>query len=606
MTQVTAVRPAPTPPTPAPRGLIRWICTSNPFYALSAALFLVGLKLSVETQAEAVQTWALMGGLAAYTLLLAGAACLLVRTGEVWDDVRTIVLLVVLMLLATSVTFDEVLAFNPQRGVPLYLTGLLVAVGVSEAVLHGIRLRLPVLFRVPYYLTLAFFFLYPLTLVPVLGASRCEEGMWGMLGFSTIAGIVALTLLPAVRRGPSYTANNGSPWRWPLYPWTLFGVLAVAVVCRAFLLCWTMSLLDIYHPNGPQFGPFFLLLAPFGLAVAVVLLELGIVSRHWAVLAVAFALPIALVFLARIGLMHDPIYQECAGQFALRLGIDPVTVLLLAITTFYIYAALRRVPFSIEIMTAVLVVVAFLQPVNLSDGGNIPWRPTALVLAAAVQLGLGVRRRSAWRCLAAAAALIVAVDVALPHELTAPWRGFIRFHLILASVMVVGAAFRNAVGQLLRSLSATMVLLAFVATTLGTMDRPTTTVAWLIGAYPLGLALILAAYGWFLRHRGSQISAVIVGIGWTMTSGVRLYLLARQFVPGLDHIAVSLTLLALAVLISLGKAGVLTRWIDRILGPGWLPETQEKAPSVEPAPEGAFQSEPPPVTGELVQEGEPG
>ena len=51
----------------------------------------------------------MMLGMAGYTLLLAVTACLLVRFVGVWDDVRTVLLLVVLMFLATSVTFDEVL-----------------------------------------------------------------------------------------------------------------------------------------------------------------------------------------------------------------------------------------------------------------------------------------------------------------------------------------------------------------------------------------------------------------------------------------------------------------------------------------------------------------
>ena len=86
----------------------------------------------------------------------------------VWDDVRTVMLLVVLMFLATSVTFDEVLARDPARGVACYLGGLAFAVAVSEGMLRGARLALPPLFRVPYYLGLALFFLYPVALTPML------------------------------------------------------------------------------------------------------------------------------------------------------------------------------------------------------------------------------------------------------------------------------------------------------------------------------------------------------------------------------------------------------------------------------------------------------
>ena len=52
---------------------------------------------------------------AGYTLLLAGAARLLVRFANAWDDVPTVLLLVVLLFPATSVTFDEMLVPSQPR-----------------------------------------------------------------------------------------------------------------------------------------------------------------------------------------------------------------------------------------------------------------------------------------------------------------------------------------------------------------------------------------------------------------------------------------------------------------------------------------------------------
>src|SRR5262245_64209858 len=106
----------------------------------------------------------MMSGLAGYTLLLAATACVLVRYAKVWDDVRTVLLLVVLMFLATSVTFDELLVLSPGQGVACSVGGLLFALAVSDGLLRTTRLRLPALFRVPYYLILSLFFLYPVAL----------------------------------------------------------------------------------------------------------------------------------------------------------------------------------------------------------------------------------------------------------------------------------------------------------------------------------------------------------------------------------------------------------------------------------------------------------
>ena len=58
------------------RWLLRRLCTDNPFYVLSAALFLVGLWGSFTAEDGAEQTWALLTGLSGYTLLLAVTACL--------------------------------------------------------------------------------------------------------------------------------------------------------------------------------------------------------------------------------------------------------------------------------------------------------------------------------------------------------------------------------------------------------------------------------------------------------------------------------------------------------------------------------------------------
>src|SRR5215204_1965840 len=116
-----------SPPAPAWPGeansAVRWVCTNNPFYVVSAGLFLAGLWLSCDPE-KAEDTWALMAGLAAYTLLLAVTAYVLIRFAKVWDDARTVLLLVVLMFLATSVTFDRALIFTPMHGTLCNLIGL--------------------------------------------------------------------------------------------------------------------------------------------------------------------------------------------------------------------------------------------------------------------------------------------------------------------------------------------------------------------------------------------------------------------------------------------------------------------------------------------------
>jgi hypothetical protein len=575
MTALAARPPTAPPLAGALHWLVQHLCTSNPFYVISAGLFLAGLYASFEAPAGEIDTWALLSGLAGYTLLLAITAFLLVRFAGAWDDLRTVLLLVVLFFLATSVTFDEVLVLDPTRGTACYLIGLAFAILVSEGLLHGIRLRLPGWFRAPYHLILALFFLYPLFLrqlidrnlaiVPPSGLPGHETLLWALFAFSPVAGLLFLTLLPAIRRGADYLRDNGSPWRWPLYPWTLFGLLAFAVPARAFLLCWSMHLLNNLDRNHLIFGPYFLV--PFGLVIALLLLEIGLVCQRPRVQRIALAIPAGLVVLAMLGHRSDAIYREFLDIFTARLGGTPLWLTLLAAIAFYGYALLRRVPIAAWHLTAALAALAFVSPSSLTLGDLVAPAPLPLLAAAALQLGLGLARRNAWHGTLGGMILAAAIAMALPDDL-AMLRGPIALHLGILAVLIVGAAFKDEAGWILRIAGAGFMLLACLVVSLGGLAIPLVQLpAWVL-AYPLVMATLLAFYGWLLYHdRSSYAFAAGILALWLFTAGWRSYLMLRQLVAGLDPMALSLAVFGIAVLISLGKSGALMRWL---VARGWL------------------------------------
>ncbi len=540
------------------RGLLRWLSTSNPFYVLSAGLFLAGLRISFGAPSEEVQTWALMSGLAGYTLLLAVTACLLVRFGNVWDDARTVLLLVVLMFLATSVTFDEVLVLDPVRGFFCYIMGLLFAIGVSEGLLRGIRLMLPAWFRLPYYLILSLFFLYPLALRPLLADPHGEALMWGLFGFSPLAGLLFLTLLPAIRRGAGYVRDNGSPWPWPLYPWVLFALLALAVPARAFLLCWSMQLLGNGDVERVLFGPFFA--APFGLALAILILETGIVSKarlaQWAALAIPAVLLGLTVFCHR----EDPMYRHFLTVFSTRIG-EPLPLLLVASAIFFAYAAWRRTSLSAEALTAVLLMLAVVGPNTLDERELVAPRATPLLAAALLQLALGIDGRRSWRCLLGLTLLIAAV-LLLPREEgeTLPIRLAV-FHLAVFGGLMIGGLFDGALARLLRRLASISIVLACLVVMLSGSDSAPDVPPIVTFAYPLVMAALLAVYGRLLGQRSALVAAVFIVTGWLSVAGWHGYRWLRLSVLGLDHLLLSLALFAVAVLISLAKSSIRPRWL---------------------------------------------
>jgi hypothetical protein len=264
--------------------------------------------------------------------------------------------------------------------------------------------------------------------------------------------------------------------------------------------------------------------------------------------------------LSLLGHRHDPIYSEFLDLFSARLGGHPIYLTVAASAGFYGYAALRRVPWATEALTAALVVLAAVGPRTAEPGeaGPVLWVP--LIVAFTLQLLLGFWRRAAWRCLFAVEGVVALAAVLTPEDLiAAPLRHLLVFHLALLGVLVVGAAFHDETGRMLRGVGAALVLMACLVDVFGFMTQPGTLPVWALVCYPVIMAALLAAYGRLLGHPFSVAVALLVVACFVARAAWWGYFAARQVVVGLDQIAISMALFALAVLISLGKAGLLRR-----------------------------------------------
>lgn len=555
--------PAPGGPPPRPaRGPVRWLMTSNPLYALSAVLVLYGLRMSFDTDPARFAPWALMIGLAVYTLLLAGSAVLLVRAAGAWEDVRTLLLLVVLMFLATSVTFDDALARDPKGGRWFYLGGLAFAVAVSEGLLRSLRLHLPVGFRLPYYLGLALFFLYPIGLSPWIARPSSGELHWGLFGFATAAGLVTLTLIPAARRGAAYVHAGPSPWRWPYYPWSLFVFLGVGVLARSYYLC--VSFHFVMKNWWTVFGPYFL--APFVLAVGVLLLEAGRASGHRPTLRVARVIPVLALALACLGhRMYDPVYRGFLLEFRTDLGMTPAYLVLVAAVVYYAYAMGRRIPHAGAWLTATLVAFAWVGPQTVDLDGLTRPHGRAIAVAAAVPLALGLFRRERGPVLVAAGLALLAIGV----DRTAGWGPATKAALIAGAgqgiLLVVGLVPGWDAGRWARRIvSVTLPLTAVAAVAVAPGAFPRLARVW-VDATPLVLTILALGYGRAVGmipvFRRSAAACLASGVG---PSVVNAYRAGRSAFPGLDAIVLGLVCLGLALLVSLAKVGVLWVWVDAL------------------------------------------
>ncbi len=330
MDKATLLACAPAGANPsALRWLLRRVYCGNPFYVISADLVFVGLRMSLDSSGKSLETWALLVSLLGYTLLLATTAYVLIRMGSVWDDVRTLLLLVVGMFLAISVTFDETLARNPRLGMIFFVGGLLFAVAVSEGLLRGIRLRLPAFYRAPYYLILSLFFLYPIALTPLLGDPESEALQWALFGFSTLAGRgVSQPSMPAVKAGGGIRSEE----------WESLGVIRFILGCSSG--CWEGRFVVERRTFASRFTTS---ASPTRSSVLTFSSRFCSWWSCWCSRRVSYrgtaphASAVALIglsalpFLAMAGPRHDPVYQSFLSLFMSELGGSPLYLTLLAV-----------------------------------------------------------------------------------------------------------------------------------------------------------------------------------------------------------------------------------------------------------------------------------
>jgi hypothetical protein len=543
---VGVVRPA--------RGLVRLLYTSNPFYVLSADLVFAGLRMSFGSGGPAAESWALAGSLAAYTLLLAATACVLIRLGRLWDDLRTLLLLIVMMFLAIAVSGDDTVAAAPRRGVVGCLVGMAFAASVTEVVLSTIRLRLPGWYRAAYYAMLALVFLYPVALVPLLGDPENPSLQWALFGFAPMAAMAVTLLIPAARLGRAGVAKNGSPWRWPLYPWSLFVIMVGGLCVRSWSLC-----VSFHYVEGDRsiFGPYFLV--PIGLAVAMVWLEIGIAAGRRGIMTAASAIPLLLVVLAMAGDRPEWVYRQFLGRFIETLGGTPTYLTMIAAVGFLAYAACRRVPSAPELLAIGFAGLAVVGPRTIDLSNLVAPRALPMAAAGLVLAARAWRRHDSVRALLSAACLVVAAARGAGDlggvALTWP----VALHLSVAALMAVGLLFDDRTGWMARCAAACALGLMGLDASTGTpriwREMPAGLIAW----YPLLIAAWAGGFAALARDRLYFVSAGTSLAAWPLHTGIGMYDQLRRVVVGLDQIAWGMLFFLVAGAISLRKAGLWPR-----------------------------------------------
>lgn len=558
--------------------VLRYLYTHNPFYAVSAVLMLYAIWAAYSRLGFGPgSTWLMTGVLAGYTLVLATIGVLVVRWGKVWEDARSILLLLLVLFLAVSISADSlfVRADTSRSATFLLLWGFLFSAIVSEAVLWGAGVQLGALYRIPYHLLLALFYVAPWWYSPELHP-RSEESLdWMLLLFPLAASALLLCLWPAVRGGARYVAQNGTPWSWPLFPGTAFGVIAAAVGLRSYALAMTFGLdgsIWKKYPGGRSivfdtiWGPYFLV--PPALAILVLLLEVGLISGNRRVVkrVMSFA---PLMLLMAVPCSDGKVFREFFQVFVTTVG-SPVWWTCWILLAFYAWAWLRGVRVAAQLGLAAGALLAVVGPRTVDLHTLVQPRPWPLLIVGAVLFVQAIRFRSSIGCTAAAAVATLGLWWLIPITPVLEWRTPICLHLLWIAVLLVGMAFADPFARLLRGVGAALFPAGtFFAVTESAERMPR---EWL---YSYIACLVIACLAiavwrrsrWFLYCFGGMTSVILysgVVAGFRRATG----LLGREATTAFVW---SLGTLLLAFLISAQKA----RWLPRRIFP-WSPNGNGK------------------------------
>jgi hypothetical protein len=556
---------------------VQAIYNHNPFYLLSACLFVYGLKVYFGTSSGATFTpgeegyidpWNLMLALCGVTAVMAVTAFLIVRFGKVWEDARSIVLVLLLMFLAISVSFDEILNRAAWDAINLLFFGLLFSITVVELLVRGLQIRFAWSYRLPFYLFLGLFFAFPAWASPEMSSELRDVVRWRVAMFPCFAGLITLTLIPAVRKGSMACYNNGTPWNWPMFPWSIFAFLLIGVCFRSWTLSISLdtgSMKTSIQSMDSAFGPYFLI--PFLLPVICVVLEIAIVERIKKLQNAMMVCGGVLVLMAIPGLTpngHHVTYLSFLKEVTSAVA-SPLFLALIAVSLFFAYAWARNVRSAGVGFLACCFGCIFIGPGTVSRA-TLEFQLWPMYVFGPLLVVLGVIRKQSLIALGGAALLAIAAGWQGTASVLPQFRVLAASHIVLLAVLIMALFFDGAeVKTYCRILAGIVPIMAFV-TWAQTMrvEEIRLSVDHVRFWYLFFLASLCLIYAYLSREE----------IFWQL-GFVNLGLLAVYMIWQGYHVAKQVTIpagvqpliyggacFALAIFISLLKGGVFNRYFS--------------------------------------------
>lgn len=551
---------AQVPPHPM-TSLVRLLYTQNPFYLIGTFLVIFGLQQSLGNDREFAVSGMLVTLIACYTLLLAGVAAIIIRGGQVWDDARTILLVIVLLFFMLSTALDVHLLYEPAHGTLLQMLGLIFSIVVSEGVLRGLRIHLAARYRGPYYLMLTLLFVYPVALTWISRYDMYELLSWAIFAFSACAALTLLTLLPAARTRRTHEPASGTPWVWPYYPWSLFIFLTVGFAIRTW---WIAMAFEPTEGTTHGFQAYFLI--PLVLAWSALVLEMGRSHASRPAIACGMALPLASLLLAMPGSETGVVSSDFLARLCTTIG-SPVQLTIGGIAIFYSWAWLR----GVRAAEGLLLLAGALA--SIVDAQTLSWwqltlpNPTILAGLAAAMIAAGLIRRTSWRVAAGTCLLLIGMQAT--RTLETPDTLFWQNHALALCLLAIAVLFNDRLARWMRDIAWPGIPLAALA---GAVIYPWTLADSSAGTHAsyLLLLLLLALGCWARDKHEYRLAAVGVVLLANLLAQVQqgyALLEATLLSRGLPYLTAGLFAVLLGFGISLLKMGLWREaweWLRRV------------------------------------------
>lgn len=498
----------PVEDRPERTSIARFLYNQNPFYLISCLLVIYGCQsLAVSGGSLFHKSLSMTGGIAAYTLLMALVCVAVVRLARVWEDARSIFLVVVISMAALTTGFDELCIGDQDLAMGFAGIASLVIVVVTESVLWLCRIRLRFWYRVALYSHFAVLIAFPLLLGRAVARRDDVMANWGSVWFSIAIALATLVLIPALRRGTESIRDNGTPWSWPLYPVSAFVVLLVLAGIRSHAIWMSFG----FYGTAGKFEPFLLL--PILAAVLVVIAETGLGLKRRDLQSMAFcATPLLLLCgVSRRGATWLPISHDVQNLFG-----SALTVALLSVLAIYLYLSIRGVRGAVYGVPATLVLMGWVAPLPRAEELSMleSWMFPAAASAVLLAMTLRLRNRDLlWASASLAASMTLVMIGNAWGQSQSGWLAAAA--LMTASMLVIGAVFRTGFAEVLRYAAA-------VAMTVGVLALTSRVVAdpqgrWVAGA--AALTVISLGYAFMVRRRGWIGVAALQSIFFFVTVG---------------------------------------------------------------------------------------